>query len=732
MKNVSFKKVVMENFCCYKELTEFIFQNNKVVLITGPNGVGKSSIFNSIPYCLYGSTPSGLKGDDVVNHEVGKNCFISVEFSIDSDDYICSRYVKNSKLGDTVILSKNDVDIKKGAREVTAEIERILVPQKLFMNTLLFGQKVKTFFTDLTDSEQKDIFRKVLQLDDFILYYDEASKKLKETIENQSNINNEISINNNLFESINSNIELMIENKKNFNEKKKEDIKNLQIEISKLNNSKKDLEELLEEKFKGNDLDKEYELICSSINNIQKDIQISESDETNEKNSIISSGNLKESELKNAASEAVRSKDEIKNKRIIELQKNFGDKLSLMKSDLSSSSTSLNNLRTLYSNNQKEIEKIKIEENKILSALNEEKKICPLCNQVVGEENLKYLRNKSIDLKNIIDKLILETNDIFKDGKLKSKYVEELKGKIEIVEKELKDKTDISSAEHLKNIKEISDKLKDKISLLNSLIKQKIDEISIKYEKIIKDLNYKLLSYLNNKKEIENKISERNEFLNKISKIDNDINISKNLLSQKEKTEFDDSHLKQLYGQKNKIIEKTNDLLKLKDDLSLKIEAYDFWKSGFSMSGGSIPSMLIDEAIPFMNKRVMNYLDQIGGRYIVSFDTLGKTKAGEFRDKISINILDTLTKANSRKQLSGGQTRIIDIATILTLCDLQTSVQNMKTNIILLDEIFDALDDQNIGYISDLLRKMIKDKSVNIISHRHIDQIEADEVLKFI
>ena len=45
------------------------------------------------------------------------------------------------------------------------------------------------------------------------------------------------------------------------------------------------------------------------------------------------------------------------------------------------------------------------------------------------------------------------------------------------------------------------------------------------------------------------------------------------------------------------------------------------------MSG--IPSMLIDEAIPFMNEHIGYYLDQIGSRYIVSFDTLNKNKGGE-------------------------------------------------------------------------------------------------------
>jgi DNA repair exonuclease SbcCD ATPase subunit len=141
--------------------------------------------------------------------------------------------------------------------------------------------------------------------------------------------------------------------------------------------------------------------------------------------------------------------------------------------------------------------------------------------------------------------------------------------------------------------------------------------------------------------------------------------------------------------------------------------------------------MLIDDAIPFMNLTISNYLEKIGGRYVVSFDTQAETKAGEFRDKIAVRVLDTKTKANNRKKLSGGQVRLTDIATILTLCDLQNNVQDIKFNLLLFDEIFDSLDDENIGLISNLLRSLVSDKSIYIISHRQIDSIEADEYLRF-
>ena len=80
-------------------------------------------------------------------------------------------------------------------------------------------------------------------------------------------------------------------------------------------------------------------------------------------------------------------------------------------------------------------------------------------------------------------------------------------------------------------------------------------------------------------------------------------------------------------------------------------------------------------------------------------------------------------------QLSGGQTRIIDIATILTLGDLQSNIQDVKFNILLFDEIFDALDDENANYVSKVLNKLKIDKSIYVISHQHQDHLEPDEIL---
>ena len=156
-----------------------------------------------------------------------------------------------------------------------------------------------------------------------------------------------------------------------------------------------------------------------------------------------------------------------------------------------------------------------------------------------------------------------------------------------------------------------------------------------------------------------------------------------------------------------------------------EIKRLKFWKEAFSKTG--IPSMLIDQAIPLMNRSMRKYLELLSnGRYIVTFDTISQTKSGEYRDKFSVNILDTKTQVNNKKQLSGGQTRLIDIATILTLRDLKKDLGEVDFNLFAFDEIFDALDDENIGSVCGILNSIKEDRSILVVSHRHQDQLEAD------
>jgi len=722
MKQIVFKEVGMKNYGPYIEEMSLPLNDHNLSLITGPNGIGKTMILDAIPFSLYGTTSKGKKGDDVVNNKVGKNCHTWVIFSVDNEDYRIDRFHKHSKYGNTVMLKRGEQELSKGQRELIPMIEALIVPQRLFMNTLFFGQSVKTFFTDLPDSEKKEIFRKILDLDKYTTYYDETTKRLKGLEERKTKLINDLSVKETLISTFQKQIELILVEEKEFNRRKQmlietyqNDIDVLKNEIEKLKGilsvSSVDLlsdinQKILECKSDLASIQQLEENECSSLTNAK----------SSKKNELISKSNIIKEDLKNETT-----------KRIDEITKSYEKPLETLSDSIKQIEEELKKEEILKSTTQFQSRALEQEEQDLSSNILS-LSICPTCLQILddkGKENLKLkisqLISKRLDLEKNVKELVTivskfttslqEARQQFKE--MSFKKVEEineqqtiLAGKIKEVDSKqesLLEEVELRSKQVMSNIKQ---KYIDKKNALTKLFSELVTKKN-KYEKEVE----------------EQKKLKENLDLNS-AKI---LSLTK-LVEEKKKDEFDKAVLENT-NEKIKLIQEEIKLLHQNQQLLNKQEeVLSFWKVGFSSSG--IPSLLIDESIPFMNNRVSYYLDKISnGRYVVSFDTLQETKAGDFRDKISVNVLDNITKANSRVQLSGGQTRIVDIATILTLCDLQSNVQNITFNLLLFDEIFDSLDDENIGFVSKVLKELARDKTLFIISHRYIDQIEADNLI---
>lgn len=733
MKNINFIKTGMENFCCYIDPMIYTFENDKITLITGPNGSGKSSIYDSILFSLFGVTGKGAKSDDVVNNVIGKNCHTYVEFTSETDgvidNYRVDRYVKHSKLGDTVQLFKNGekTPYKKGHKEVIPEIEKILVPQKLFTNTLLFGQKVKDFFTDLPDSERKDIFRKVLQLDNYVLYQDEASKRISKWNEELEKIDMNIKLNIKFIMDTEERIKITEEEIKDFELRKSEEINSLTQKINQLNT---DLSKLMEnQKNYENVNDLELNRINDKILESQNEISKIESEKNNLLTSLIGSKNLKESEMNSKYKEIIHSIELNKTTTISSLKKECDDKKSEEETNLKLNDRDINSYKDRISNNKINIEKNNQEILKLENSLNQSDPVCPTCGQILTNEEIKsHLKNnlkQLIEINKKLDEDITRDQGLIEESLSKKEKMADYIDKI----KKVYDKKiiDIENDSKVK-IDEINNNLSEAKNNLNNSFNEKKTNIENNFSDKLKTFSEKLNSFVLEKQKIVKDLEEKKIIERTIDNVNNDIKLNIILIEKKSEEKYNFSILENYISEKNRLQDERKILESEKLDKIEILEVLNFWKSGFSSTG--IPSLLIDESIPFLNETVGNYLDMVGGRYKASFDTISTTKSGEYRDKINVNVLDTQTKANNRKQLSGGQTRIIDIAILLSLCDLQNTVQDMKSNILLLDEIFDSLDDQNIGYVSSLLRTMVNEKSINIISHRHIDSIEADEIIR--
>lgn len=727
MKKINFLSVEAINFKNYKDKIDFKFENGKLNLITGPNGIGKTTIFDILPFTLYGITPSGLRSDDVVNNEIKKNCKTCCDFTIGEDYYKVERYVKDSKYGDTVLIFKNKdtKPYKKGQREIIPEIESLIVPQKLFMNTMLFGQKVKDFFTDLTDSDQKDIFRKVLQLDDYLLFYDESTNRLKRIADDILKNNESLSLSNKMMNEFADQINQIRDEIKKYNLNKnqkindtnkliEEDLKKISLLKENLTKIPENIDELIIN-AKSLKLGKE-----SEYNNKAEKIQ-------NEINSIKEKANAKKAEFLLKAAEVknqLSSNKENEFKKIHDKEKEYIE----LTSKLNNKERESEKVFLIVDETTRSINDLTKSIEQIKNHLYAKKPICFTCKQPIEinqvkdleiglNEKIENLNKLNINLVNnekLLNTIRNEKNDLSLKCKELSNEINSMKNLIEDTYKNL--------------IKDIDNKLKESNEKVDAILNESIQKSNEK-SKLENDLILKDINKLNG--EIENyyKVKKlKEDILSSLNDIDKRISTYESILKNIENENYDDSLLENI---SNKFFACKTHIGVLEANgksLNKEKEITEFWKVAFSSSG--IPSILIDEAIPEMNRQIKYYLDEMGGRYVVSFDTQSETKSGAIKDKISVNLLDTITKSNKRKAFSGGQIRVIDIAVLLTLSDIQNMVQNMSSNLILLDEVFDSLDEENVSYVSALLRKICRDKSINIISHTIVDQVEADQIFR--
>jgi len=727
MRDIQFQEVGMENYGPYIDPLILEFVNDSLTLVTGPNGIGKTMALDAILFTLYGITSRGMRGDDVVNNTVGRNCKTWVKFKSDETKYIVTRYHKYTKLGNTVILNVNGVDTKKGHKEVVPEIERVLTPRKTFTNTLMFGQKVKDFFTDLTDSDKKEIFRQILNLIKYVTYHTEASNKLNKTIEDYSELQKNESIKHALLKDAQDQIEILNVQKNNFDNQKTERLKELDVSIEKNLQLTTAWNDKLTDDLIIND--KNINEIIKNISNVQVRIE-----------QLV---DMEESKCQNLSHKKELKLHDFRNKAQVEINK-ISNEIQEVKDELQKQETALRDeLDEFLKFNQdqrRELENamIKLEmesesherqaDKLYTNVIDADIAICPTCDTDLTEEKIQKISKKIEDYRDAIKTSNESAKRVDVNIKKLRTYLAERSEEVNSKREHIRDKLEVIDLDLKKKTKEIDIRLNEAQEKVLKAFQEAFESLHTDFVHDKAKLDLELTRLKDEKERMDQNQRSIDEVKEALKTLKSERDKLKIQLDIETNREYDETQLNSykrkevhIQGEILTLIDAKTVLLKMKDE-------YEFWKQAYSPSG--IPSMLIDEAIPFMNKKIAEYLDKLtNGRYVVSFDTLAATKAGEFRDKISVNVLDTFTRANSRVQLSGGQTRIIDIATILTLGDLQSNIQNMKINILVFDEIFDSLDDENIMQVSKVLNKLKMGKSIYLISHRHEDQLEADEVL---
>lgn len=325
--------------------------------------------------------------------------------------------------------------------------------------------------------------------------------------------------------------------------------------------------------------------------------------------------------------------------------------------------------------------------------------------------------DKKDDLQNLINYenkilLSLQNEKQYIDRELfdRRKKKEFLSDKLQNLERMLKD-----SEDSLRNISDVCPTCGQKIpaDVYN-------DSISSK-ERTIKKLKKSIASTVDMLDEVCPKVLVVEEE----QKVINDkITISKNKITEYEKSLFamkdnNSSNLKAL----NEILDSNKDLMKqtickqreVKSQIVDISRRKDVIESISNYISRDFRTWMLNNVIHFINSRLHHYSD-------VLFSNSDVIRILEDRNKVDIYV------GNAKYEtLSGGEKRRVDLAITLAERDLAINVAGISSNIIILDEVFDNLDDKGIQTsVKMFTKECMNSDSMFIISHKSELNIPSD------
>ena len=279
MKKVIFKKISIKNFLSIGDKSIELDFDSGISLITGinsdkggRNGVGKSSLVESVYWCLFGSTIRDIKKDKVIHNQTDRNCVVSMEFIIEinnnSKKYKLTRSLEPTKIvlledGNDITLStmpKTDELIKEliGANEevfqnaviMTANNTLPFMAQKKIdkrkfvegiLNLGIFGQMLLKTRADYNEyKKENDILGSVFstQNKNLSLYQSQIEKNKEIKTQKIESLKNKILDNNKKIDLYidNSSIEIKIQEKRDFIVSKEDSTLKLEDGLLKIEN----------------------------------------------------------------------------------------------------------------------------------------------------------------------------------------------------------------------------------------------------------------------------------------------------------------------------------------------------------------------------------------------------------------------------------------------------------------------------------------------------------------
>ena len=158
-------KVVIGNFRSFGiPETEYSFDSNELVLFSGNNGAGKTTILTAINFVLFGQYKKGINLDRLINKVNKKNMFGRVYF--DSEYYIeRTRKPTTVKIFKLNKNSNEYEELPMTTRDAQAHIDELIGRSSELFNSLILFTKDNLNFMEMNPTEKRAYKNSVLGMD---------------------------------------------------------------------------------------------------------------------------------------------------------------------------------------------------------------------------------------------------------------------------------------------------------------------------------------------------------------------------------------------------------------------------------------------------------------------------------------------------------------------------------------------------------------------------------------
>ena len=183
MINVTFKSIDIQSFQSIGK-THINLEQRGIVSVTGvnnyesnalSNGSGKSSVFSSLFWCLYGKTPEGIS--DPSNRYNLAECEVSVFFDIDSSAYTVTRTIHGGSQRLAIQCNGSDITPRNKRDGDNLLRDSILCLQPdLFLSLIYLSQGFASRLSSLQPAARKDRLEALTNTAEKMTAFDEVFK----------------------------------------------------------------------------------------------------------------------------------------------------------------------------------------------------------------------------------------------------------------------------------------------------------------------------------------------------------------------------------------------------------------------------------------------------------------------------------------------------------------------------------------------------------------------------